>query len=532
MCRKAHLRLALVALLVVGMTGIICAQSSKSSSPPPKPAPAPARPVQPAHQPHQPTQAPPSKGQGSVQQHTQPIQPRFGSQEPSTAAHMFNDLNVQRSHMQGINHFPIQVGTISLRENGTRVIVNPGGRRYEIRPDGSITSFRHGNTAAAFRPDGTLRLIQAHGMTIARGLHGEEHFDAELPGGERVVGWGSHDGYVERPLQRGDGHYVQRTYVLGGRRITGVYRTFIYQGMTLARYVPDRRFSPAFYAWALRPWPGGIHYAWPWRNEPWAAPYRHHFDREYRDSAEWLADYLLATTLQQSQASSAGASYTDADGFFYAGESAAANTGRTPDLNEGQISTDIDPITSAVTAPIEDQTRIDERAMAQEATAPSSDAQTDLKPAILDTEDKLYIVNSTLSVNDGHVDCTLTWGTILKLAVLPQNGADTVEMVVIHSNPGDCTERSTVPVHIRDLQEMRNNYYDNFSKGSQTLQASVDKSGLLARPSDDVQMVPQGQPDPALTSDATSEIMRQEEKARTIEQEVTDDVSSGSGGAR
>jgi hypothetical protein len=369
-------------------------------------------------------------------------------------------------------------------------------------------------------------------MTIARGLHGEQKFDAELPAGERVVGWSSHDGYVERPLLRGEGHYVQRTYVSGGRLSVGVYHTFLYQGMTLARYVPDQRYSPAFHAWAVRPWPGGIHYSWPWRNEAWAAPYRHHFDREYRDLAAWLADYLLATTLQLSQAGSTGASYSDVGAFFYAGERAVADLAQTSDSNGGQVSTDIDPFPPVVMAPREDQIRSDERVAAQEAAATARDPQTDLKPAILDPEDKLYIVNSTLFVNDGDVDCKLTWGTNLVPAVPPQSGAKAVEMVVTHPNRGDCPDRSKVPVSVSDLQEMRNNYETNLNKGLRTSQTSTDKSGLLARPTCDVQTMPQGLADPALTSDAASEIIQQEERAKTIVQEVTDDAKAGSGGAR
>jgi len=514
------------------MTGTICAQSSKGSNPPPKPAPAPTRSAPPTQQQRKATQGPPSKGHGVVQQHPPPVHPHSGIQDTSTAANILHDLNVQRSQMQGINRAPISVGTISLHENGIRVIATPDGHRYEVRSDGSIASFRHGNTAAAFRPDGTPRLIQAQGMTISRGPHGEEHFDAELPSGERVVGWGSHDGYVERPLSRGDGHYVQRTYVLGGRQITGVYRTFDYHGTTLAQYVPDWRHSPAFYAWASRFWPEGIHYAWPWRNEAWAAPYRHHFDREYKDLAAWLADYLLAATLQQGQAGGAGALYTEAGGFFYAGESTVVDTGRTPDINGRQISTDVDPITQAVTDPMEDQIRSDVRASAQENEEAHGDAQTNLMPAPLNPKVKKYFVYKPVSTHDEQGDCSLTRGALLFLPVPAQGGAKTVDVIVMYSKPGDCAKESIVPVGVRELQEMRNTFEPDEDAGTRIIQANMDKGILPVGPTGDAQMVQEGQPNPTLTFDASNEIAQQAVKARTIEHAVEDDATAGNSTSR
>ena len=58
-----------------------------------------------------------------------------------------------------------------------------------------------------------------------RGAHGETRFESQLPGGTRVVGWGGREGYIERPLPGGDGHYVQRTYVMNGHQVTKRYST-------------------------------------------------------------------------------------------------------------------------------------------------------------------------------------------------------------------------------------------------------------------------------------------------------------------
>jgi hypothetical protein len=366
-------------------------------------------------------------------------------------------------------------------------------------------------------------------MTIARGHHQEGHFEAQLSAGERVVGWGSHEGYVERPLPRGDSHFVQRTYIYGGRQTAAVYRTFDYHGITLAHYVPDRRYSKEFYEWAARPWPAHTHYMWGFRDQAWAAPYRHHFDREYRDFAAWLADYLLVTTLWQEQIDATGASYADISGSFYVGENPEPYTGQDVAIsNSGQAAVYADPVDLPPTGPIEDQIRTNQKALAEKAEAPSSTPEADLKPVALDPRIKLYIVNSPLIIHDDHIDCSLTHGASLILPVPAQDGALTVDAVVKSSHQGECAIGSTISVAVRALQEMQNWFAPNANDGTQTLLANIENGGVLKGPVGGSVVAQEGQPSAALTTDAKDEIVRQEERAKLVEQTLTSEATSGS----
>ncbi len=469
------------------------------------------------------------QSQESFPRGPQPGQSRVEHLDSPNAAHTLHELNAQRSHMSGINRAPIPVGAVSLRENGMRAVAAPDGRRYEVRSDGSVATFRHGGTVATFRPDGTPRLIQVQGMTIAHGQHQEGHFEAQLAGRERVVGWGSHGGYVERPLPRGDGHYVQRTYILGGRQTTAVYRTFDYHGITLAHYVPDRRYSREFYDWAARPWPAHLHYRWGFRDQAWAAPYRHHFNREYRDFAAWLADYLLVTTLWQGQAEAAGVSYADLGGTFYVAENSDPYTGQdAANSNSGQAAVYADPVELPPTEPIEEQIRADQKALAEKAAAPSSTQEADLKPVFLDPAVKVYFVNSQVFTHDAQGDCTLANGAVLFLPVPAQPGADTVDVVVKHSLQGQCAIGSTVPVGVRALQEMNNWFVPNVNKGTQTVLANIENGSVLKGPVGSSFIAQEGQPSATLTTDAVGEIVNQEERAKSVEQTVTGEAASGS----
>src|SRR5581483_8558794 len=187
------------------------------------------------------------------------------------SAVILKHINDARFHMSGVNRVPLPPGLVSNTENGGRVLRTFDNRTYELRFDGSLSRFWHGDTLAEYRKDGTPSLIHTQDVTMVRGTREQFYFDSQLPGG---------------------------TYVVRGRQITAVFHTVDFNGVTLALYVPQRRYRPAFYTSVERKWPRGLHFGWPLLNENWAEPYRQHFRREYPSFSSWLADYLFAGILQ------------------------------------------------------------------------------------------------------------------------------------------------------------------------------------------------------------------------------------------
>ena len=235
--------------------------------------------------------------------------------------------------------------------------------------------------------------------------------------------------------------------------------------MTLETYVPDRHYRPAFYDWVARNWPQHARYAWPWLHEEWAAPYRTHFEREYRDSTAWIADYILAAMLQKDSEGKSPAPYTQQGGVFFTSAVAQDDAGRNVAADAPQSVVTGDPINPELTNSIEDEVRESQIAEAQEdsnqrqstqfspQTGPQPAVQQDAseqsvltpRPAALKIHfHYFYFVDGPLPIytEDKVLDCTLTKGAILVLQTPPQPGEKTAEVKVESSNRGDCSPES------------------------------------------------------------------------------------------
>lgn len=537
--------------MVAFSLGTICTlsalQTTKSSNPPAKPVPSSAHPGTPTHQP---ASSQPSGGQKHPNAQPNRIihefpanQPDIHTREPLSASDssmILRDLNAARSHMSAVNRAPLPLGRVSNGERSTHVISTADHRTYEVRPDGSLVGFWHGNTVGMYRSDGTPWLIRTQDMTIMRGVHGEARFESQLSGGTRVVGWGRHEGYVERPLLRGDGHYVQRTYFMNGHQMTAVLHTRSYQGLTLATYVPDRHYGPAFYEWAAHNWPPHARYAWPWLHEEWAAPYRRHFEREYRDSAAWIADYILAAILQMEFGGQSPAAPMEQGGVFFTGDDAPRNAGPS-------VAT-VDPINPELTNNIEDEVRQSQAAEAgedsmqgpstqvspltgpqpavqQEAIEQSASFTATPQPAPLNLHFHYrYWVDARLPIHTEDLDCTLTQGATLVLPTPPQPGEKTAEVMVEFPNPGDCSRDTRIRVSVDRLVEMSALRDATSYAGTRTLITSLTRSGAPAPPDGSVQPVPAGNPNAGLTVDAATVIGQQAQKASATEKGFADDA--------
>ena len=89
---------------------------------------------------------------------------------------------------------------------------------------------------------------------------------------------GPRTGYMQSPPFTHNGRtYVERTYVVGGRSYSLVYRDYIFGGRHYYEYAPLRFYQPGFYAWAYNP-----------------------------SASLWLTDYLLAENLKLADANGPG----------------------------------------------------------------------------------------------------------------------------------------------------------------------------------------------------------------------------------
>jgi hypothetical protein len=411
-------------------------------------------------------------------------------------------------------------------------------RTYELRTDGSIFRYwKNGNTMAEYRKDGTPSLIHTQDLIVVRGVRGEVYFEAQLSGGTRVVGWGAHDGYVERPLPRGDGHYVQRTYSVRGLQTTAVFHIVDYNGMTLATYVPERYYGSAFYAWAERNWPRHMHYIWPWLNEKWAAPYRLHFGREYPSFGSWIVDFLVAGMLQTELVTTAQAATSTSAGSFYINEDVRSDDtpGTKDDLAPNSpVISDMDAkrlrgYQFAATTESSEWSKGSETIPPMVAAPPvpqkSAAAEPINSPAMSmqlpPIKEGNYIVSNPLSFNT--LGCSLNEGSTLH--VLGQSAETTVYGTVVTSKPGDCEYKTSVPLSLAQFYEM-----DNDDKRSQheafRIAAQLKGIGLPALPVGAIQSMPQGKPIPTLTTDVVGQIAQQAGRAAATERAIAKDATA------
>ncbi|WP_433974267.1 hypothetical protein [Tunturiibacter lichenicola] len=223
-------------------------------------------------------------------------EPKHPAAEPARAASPAMD-----AHAGGINQRPLPTGHVIVRPDGNRILSSAGGRNYLVRSNGSVAVYARGETRATFAENGGFRSLHTANMDIHHGLRGDVQIASVRPDGARVVSYGAHSGYLERPMGAGR---VQRTYLEGGVSHSRVYRTYTYRGVVMHEYVAPVRYAPAFYGWAATPWPAPVTYAWGWSGQPWYVSGGAMFTPYpvYSGASLWLTDYLLAANLQAAYA--------------------------------------------------------------------------------------------------------------------------------------------------------------------------------------------------------------------------------------
>ena len=360
----------------------------------------------------------------------------------------------------------------------------------------------HNGGHATFRSDGHLRTVQAHGMTINHGMHGERHIVAER-NGRRVVVMGRHAGYSEHAYyHRGGREYVQRTYYRGGRAYAYGYRSYYYRGYAYYGYAPAYYFHPVYYGWAYNPWPGPVYYNWGWAGQPWYGYYGAYYVPYpvYPSAAFWLTDYVISENLRleyeaqaaaglvpphfEAQSSDALAALGSSDPLIAANFPSAYPAGAyllgAPSSGAANA-----PMPADVKQAIADQIK-NEIAAEKEAAANKDSSASDpasLVPAALDPNIRYFVVASDqdLTTSEG-TECALTPGDVVYRTGDTPDADNIVDATVKSAKKDECAVGATVGVQVSELQEMHNALRQTMDEGLKKLAANSGKNGLPAAP--------------------------------------------------
>jgi hypothetical protein len=358
------------------------------------------------------------------------------------------------------------------------------------------------------RQDQNGRVREVHtagGAVITHRPDGVRRVEVVRPGNLRIVtGERGRGGYAQRPLMVHNREFVQRTYFDHGRAYARVYRPFTFRGVVLNLFTPTRFYRPAFYSYAYSPWARPVAYSWGWGGSPWYGYYGGYFSpyREYAGPAFWLTDYLFAMTLQQA--------YQDRiDAGLQGGGYAGGQASLTPDVKQ------------AVADEVHRQLDL-ERIEGQSA------GSGDMSSIFSDNMPHVFVVSSSLMVDDRGPGCPVSEGDVLQLRPGSSNGA-AADAVVLASKGGDCRRGGVVSVQLTDLQEMQNHMRETIDQGLAELQSRQGKGGLPPLPA----AAAGGPVDSAIAADVRpdADVANELSQAAQEADQGEQDVVSQSGGA-
>ena len=436
---------------------------------------------------------------------------------------VLHQVNTARTGMTGINKNSIPQGQVAVHPDKSLTVTATNGRKFNLRPNGTLASFSaHGQTAS-FHANGHLASVHTPAMDIAHGPHGQRTVISVRPDHSRLVSTGAHSGYLQRSVAYHGHTYDQRTYVHGGHHFTREYIGYHYHGRDFDDYRPRFYYDPLFYGWAFYPWGDVGSYAWGWNDSPWFNFYAGYFAPwdTYPSGAYWLTDYFLGQTLDDGYQMDAQAGSGPDSG--YAGDDTAP-----PDDDEAYATADT-PITpeikQMIAEEVQQQLAYENAAAAQPDQAPTLDGL----PQVL-TPNHLFVVNQGLSVatTDGQ-QCELSTGDVIKLVATPPEDSVSANLMVVSSRKGDCPAGLIVTVPLESLQEMQNNFRAQLDSGLQTLHAQQGQGGLPGAPYSAIAPPPRPVDEPPADNENVQSLLdAQQQQANQTESSVTQSAFAGS----
>ena len=386
------------------------------------------------------------------------------------------------------------------RSDGGSTYVH-NGMNYNTDRNGHLSSISRPGMQAHYSPNGSIRTATfsrpgGAQMSVSHGYYGERRVETVRVDHSRVVTWGDHRGFVERPYRPG---FVSRTYVVQNRTYVRVYRSYSYRGVVYYGYQPPVFYRPAFYGWAWNPWPRPVVWGWGWRASPWAGFYVGFFQPApyYPTASLWLTDYLLAEDLR--------IAYENRMAAAAAAQQAQYDYPPPPPPPAAGGDVMLPP---AVKAAIAEEVRLQleaERAQANQPAAMPSGGNpvVEQAPVVLDPKRRIFIVSNNFAAYAGGQECALTAGDIIVRTSDMPSPQNTVGVSVLSSKPGDCPMNATADVEVAQLCEMHNQFQDHVDGGLQQLASNQGQNGLPPSPPPGAQAPPYGSPqgDPLASAD-------------------------------
>jgi hypothetical protein len=411
-------------------------------------------------------------------------------------------------------------------------------------PNGKVAAVKLNNGhEAKFAPNGRVKEVRAGNMTITHGPGNMRRSVVEnRETHTRFVAEGHGRGYIEHRYEYGGHAYYARGYYYHGGYYRTFYHPYYYGGVQLYGYVPAYYYPVAYYGWAYNPWPAPAPYAWGWYGAPWYGYYGAYFAPYpvYPAPAYWLADYMIAATLQAAFVASAEnanvhmpelsggprlvlASYSPGrdGGINYA--LAAADSGAAPALSP------------EVKKLITDEIQLDLAAQKTQPANADGSAAGNLANLLADGKPHIFVAGSAITATSGGQDCNVTEGDVFSLPTAPAKDADNASLSVLASKSTDCAKGSTVVIPLTDVQEMHNHLLASIDKGLGEMKDNAGKGGIPAPPADVTAgskeapyaaAAPPPDPDGAATLDAQAKQAVETENQVVAEANAADDSAA------
>jgi len=429
---------------------------------------------------------------------------------------VLHQVNSARAGLTGVNKKPIPEGQVAVHPDGKLTVSATNGRQFDLRPNGTLASFRKPGENATFRGNGHLASLHTATLDINRGPRGQRIVVTQRPDHSLLVSTGRQSGYLQRTVVHNGHSYIQRTYVTGNLRVSRVYSTYTYHGLLLDHYVPGYFYAPAFYGWAYYPWNTPAAYTWGWLGTPWYGYYGPYFSpwNSYLSGANWLTDYYLSQTLaagyQQQDPATAGDQDAD-DSIPQDGSDDAYAQTDTPITPE---------VKQAIAEEVQQQLAYENAAATQPDPAQAA-TLTDL-PQVL-TPNHVFVADQPLNIVTADSQaCGLSAGNVLRIVAAPADGSPTADLTVVSSRRGDCPAGVQVTVSLQDLQEMQNNFRTQLDQGLLQLRDQQGHAGLPGAPQSAIAPPPRPADDvPANSQNVQALLQAQQQQANQAEAGVT-----------
>jgi len=410
-------------------------------------------------------------------------------------AHPLRDGGVIKTDAKGFQRGFDKTGHIrTLEAPGIRAHFNANGRPQSFHVE------RNGFSQTLHRGPGGVRVVE--------GVH-----PAMGGGAVRVVGYGPHRGFVERPIYGRYG-YMRRSYLVGGRPYAVVYRGYRYHGLYFYRPVPALIYAPGYYGWAVSPWAAPASIQAGFVSQPWYGAYGETFAPYpvYASPDQWMTDQMLSSNMQQAYDVSRDTQGPDLSGY--------------PPAVPPQISPELKQ-------QIDDQVKLEVAEMGKAASGgpatlapPATPSEPDEVPDALRPGHIAFRVVMPLSVEADGESCDLnTDDWILRTGDLQPDG--TVPVKVATSRPDECGAGSTTNVSLNDLMTMQNEQDQQVMAVLKMAADTMGKSGMPAGPAGGSGATPFPGGTSSPDTDVATTLQKEQGEAASTENEVVATSTAG-----